>query len=435
MHAPRLAGCAIAAAGALVLPLVTVSPAVAEGPIVNAQAARPVKGSYIVTLKDTPALRRDGVGGRAQQLTHAYSGRVGFVYSSAVTGFQAHLSAEKARRLAADPAVASVEQDAISSASDVQPNPPSWGLDRADQKRLPLDHGYSYGTKASNVTAYIIDTGLSTSHADFGGRASSGYDFVDNDTDANDCNGHGTHVAGTVGGAAYGIAKGVKLVGVRVLGCDGRGANSGIIKAIDWVAAHAAKPAVANMSLGGSASPALDAAVERAVTAGITFAVAAGNDNANACNTSPARARGALTVGATTSTDARASFSNYGSCLDLFAPGYQITSTWIGGRTATATLSGTSMATPHVTGAAALVLAAHPGYSPEQVGSALTSAATTGVVGNPGSGSANRLLFTGGGTPASPGPAPTPTPPSQPSDGDWWTQFWNWLIGLNKRAF
>jgi subtilisin family serine protease len=432
MHPPRLAGCVIAAAGALVLPLVTVSPAVAEGPIVNAQAARPVKGSYIVTLKNTPALRQQGVGGRARQLTRAYSGRVGFVYSSAVAGFQAHLGAEKARRLAADPAVASVEQDAISSASDVQSNPPSWGLDRADQKTLPLNRSYAYSTTASNVTAYIIDTGLSTSHTDFGGRASSGYDFVDNDTDANDCNGHGTHVAGTVGGATYGIAKGVKLVGVRVLGCDGRGANSGIIKAIDWVAAHAAKPAVANMSLGGSASPALDAAVERAVTAGITVAVAAGNDNANACNTSPARARDALTVGATTSTDARASFSNYGSCLDLFAPGYQITSTWIGGRTATATLSGTSMATPHVTGAAALVLAAHPGYSPAQVGSALTSGATTGVVGNPGSGSANRLLFTGGGTPASPGPAPTG--PAQPSDGDWWTQFWNWLTGLTKHA-
>ncbi|WP_018657402.1 S8 family peptidase [Actinomadura flavalba] len=420
----------IAAAGAFLLPLLAATPAAADGEILNARAAQPVEGSYIVTLKSGQAPRQDDVRTRAQQLTRKYSGDVGLVYTSVVKGFQARLSADRARRLAADPAVASVEQDAISQAFDVQQNPPSWGLDRADQKALPLSRSYSYDTKAANVTAYVLDTGILTSHPDFGGRARSGYDFIDNDTDANDCQGHGTHVAGTIGGASYGIAKGAKLVGVRVLDCNGRGANSAIIKGIDWVTANAVKPAVANMSLGGGASAALDDAVKRAIASGVTFSLAAGNSNTNACNTSPARTPAALTVGATTATDARASFSNYGSCLDLFAPGQQIVSTSNGG--GTATMSGTSMAAPHVAGAAALVLADHPGHSPAQVASALTSAATTGAVGNPGNGSANRLLFTGSADTGTPGPDPTPTPspsPSQPG-GNWWDQFWKWLNGL-----
>ncbi|GAA2583095.1 S8 family serine peptidase [Actinomadura fulvescens] len=412
-----------AAAGAIFLPLLTAVPAAAEGEILNAQAARPVKGSYIVTLKDTETLRQEGVQREARRLTRKYAGNVGFVYQRAVRGFQALLSEEKAERLAANPAVKSVEQDVQVTASDVQQNPPSWGLDRLDQKAVPLSRTYTYDTAASNVTAYIVDTGIMTSHADFGGRAKSGYDFVDKDADATDCNGHGTHVAGTVGGAAHGVAKGVKLVGVRVLSCTGSGSTAGVIAGVDWVTANAAKPAVANMSLGGGVSSTLDAAVERAVASGVTFAVAAGNDNKNACNASPARTPGALTVGATTSADARASFSNYGSCLDLFAPGAGIVSSWIGGDSATRTASGTSMASPHVAGAAALVLAGNPGYTPAQVGSALTSAASTGTVTGPGSGSPNRLLFTTDGSGA---PPPPPPPPCDAKTNDTDTAIRSW---------
>ncbi|REE95633.1 S8 family peptidase [Thermomonospora umbrina] len=413
----------LTAAGALLLPLVSAVPAAADdGVILNAEAKRPVEGSYIVTLKDTSTLRAEGVQREARRLTRKYAGDVGFVYTRAVSGFQALLSEDKAKRLAANPAVKSVEQDVAITVSDTQPNPPSWGLDRLDQKNLPLSGSYTYPSTASNVTAYIVDTGILTSHADLGGRATSGRDFIDNDADANDCNGHGTHVAGTVGGNAHGVAKGVKLVGVRVLDCKGSGTTAGVIAGVDWVTANAVKPAVANMSLGGGASAALDDAVERAVAAGITFAVAAGNENTNACTKSPARAPNALTVGATTSGDARASFSNYGTCLDVFAPGQDITSAWIGGDTATKKISGTSMASPHVAGAAALVLAANPGHTPAQVASALTGAAATGLVTSPGSGSPNRLLFTTEGTsPPPPGPCDAVTSTNAVAVKSWQT--------------
>ncbi len=209
-----------------------------------------------------------------------------------------------------------------------QANPPSWGLDRIDQRALPLNSRYTYSGTGAGVTAYIIDTGILTTHQDFGGRASSGRDFVQNDNDAADCNGHGTHVAGTVGGTAYGVAKAVKLVGVRVLDCAGRGSNSGVIAGIDWVTANAAKPAVANMSLGGSASTAVDTAVKNSIASGVTYGLAAGNESRNACSSSPSRVPEGITVGATTKNDARASYSNYGDCLDLFAPGTDITSAW-----------------------------------------------------------------------------------------------------------
>lgn len=300
----------------------------------------------------------------------------------------------------------SIEPDGpvtISDAPGTQSPTPSWGLDRIDQ-RGPVGGSTSYGypNTGVGVTAYIIDTGVRTTHNDFGGRAAGGYDFVDNDADPADCNGHGTHVAGTVGGATYGVAKGVTIVPVRVLDCSGSGTWSGVIAGINWVtASHAAgAPAVANMSLGGGANSAVDAAIEAAIADGVTFAVAAGNNSLNACNYSPARTPSAFTVGATTSSDARASYSNYGSCLDIFAPGSSITSDWSTSNTATSTLNGTSMATPHVAGAAALYLATNPGASPATVTSALLGAATNNAISNAGSGSPNSLLFMGTSAPA-----------------------------------
>jgi subtilisin family serine protease len=242
------------------------------------------------------------------------------------------------------------------------------------------------------VTAYIIDTGIRFAHTDFGGRATSGYDAVDGGS-ADDCNGHGTHVAGTVGGTRYGVAKAVRLVGVRVLNCSGSGTNAGVIAGVNWVTQNARKPAVANMSLGGGASTALDNAVAASISSGVTYALAAGNSNANACSASPARVASAITVGATTSTDARASYSNYGTCLDIFAPGSSITSAWSTSNTTTRSISGTSMASPHVAGAAALVLSANPSATPAQVRDSLVASSTPGVVTSAGTGSPNRLLF------------------------------------------
>lgn len=239
----------------------------------------------------------------------------------------------------------------------------TWGLDRIDQRDLPLNSNYHYDYDGSGVTAFVIDTGVRNTHNEFGGRASSGYDFIDNDNDSSDCNGHGTHVAGTIGGSTYGVAKNVNIVGVRVLNCSGSGTNSGVISGINWVKNNAQGPSVANMSLGGGASQALDDAVNAAVAAGISFVVAAGNDNSNACNYSPARAANAVTVGSTTSTDSRSSFSNYGTCLDIYAPGSSITSAWYNSNSATNTISGTSMASPHVAGVAALYLAENPALS------------------------------------------------------------------------
>jgi subtilisin family serine protease len=366
-----------------------------EGTILGAGSADAVKDSYIVVLKD----------GTAQSVVDRHGGTVERTFSAALRGFTAAMSETQAKRVAADPAVSSVEQNKVVRASADQLNPPSWGLDRVDQRNLPLDQKYSYSTTAANVHAYVIDTGINLTHSTFGGRATSGYDFVDNDSDATDCQGHGTHVAGTIGGSQYGLAKEVKLVGVRVLNCSGSGTTAGVISGVDWVTANAIKPAVANMSLGGGASTTLDSAVQRSIAAGITYGLAAGNDNgANACNGSPGRVPTGITVGATTSTDARASYSNIGTCLDIFAPGSSITSSWIGSTTATNTISGTSMATPHVVGAAALYLAANPGALPQQVRDALVANGTTGKVTSPGTGSANVLLYTGTGT--------TPPPPT-----------------------
>jgi subtilisin family serine protease len=353
----------------------------ASGTILGSGSAGAIGNSYIVVLEP---------GGLARELVRTYGGEVTDEYQAAVRGFHATMTEHQARRMAADPAVRYVEQDATVAATGT----PTWGLDRIDQRELPLSKSYG-APSAAGVTAYVLDTGIRITHREFGGRATNGYDFVDRDNVAQDCNGHGTHVAGTIGGATWGVAKDVKLVGVRVLGCNGSGSYSDIIAGIDWVTRHAHGPSVANLSLGGTVSKALDDAVNRSIAAGVTYVVAAGNDNKDACRQSPADAPAAITVGATDDRDKRASFSNYGTCLDLFAPGVRIESASNRSNTSTMLMSGTSMASPHVAGAAALVLGAHPNWAPAQVRDELVAKATPGAVVAAGRGSPAKLLFTG----------------------------------------
>jgi subtilisin family serine protease len=367
------------------------------------KAKKAIPNSYIVVFESRTA----DPPGLADELARTHGAKTKHVYG-ALKGFAAEMSQAAAQAIANDPRVKYVEEDSIVELDTTQTGA-TWGLDRIDQRNLPLDGNYTYATTASNVHAYIVDTGILTSHSQFGGRATVGVDEIGDGHNGIDCNGHGTHVSGTVGGSTYGVAKGVSLVAVRVLDCSGSGSNSGVIAGVNWVASNAIKPAVANMSLGGGASQALDDAVTAAVNAGVVFCVAAGNGDAagnplDACTTSPARAAAAITVSATDSTDHKASWANYGTCVDIFAPGVNITSSWYSSTTATNTISGTSMATPHVAGASALYLAGNPTATPAAVVSALTSNATSGVVIGPGTGSPNRLLYTGfiggGGTPA-----------------------------------
>jgi subtilisin family serine protease len=401
---------ALSAAGAALATFAGVGAAQAapaEGTVRGADVAGAIRDSYIVVLNSGEA-----VDNATANLSKAYGGQVKHAYKNAVHGFSVKLTEAAAKRLAANPAVKYVEQDRKVSlaASGTQANPPSWGLDRVDQVSLPLSGTYTYPSTASNVHVYDIDTGARITNTDFGGRASYGYDFIDNDAVADDCNGHGTHTAGTISGTTYGVAKGAKLVAVRVLDCSGSGSYSQIIDGVDWVTKNAIKPAVANMSLGGAAGSTLDDAVKASIASGVTYAVAAGNDNTDACNTSPARLADAITVGATDNADNRASFSNYGSCLDIFAPGVNIKSTYNSSDTATTTMSGTSMATPHVTGAAALILAANPTATPAQVRDALVAHADTGKVTNAATGSPNKLLNMTNTSLGSTAPAPTTTP-------------------------
>jgi subtilisin family serine protease len=359
----------------------------------SADAGAPVlsqsaSGRYVVVLND-------GADPRSVAAIAGVSPR--FVYTAALKGFAGTLNAGQLNALQNNPNVAYIEADLPMQASTIQTGA-TWGIDRIDQRSLPLSTSFAYTNTGAGVNAYILDTGIRLSHADFAGRAVSGFDAVDGGS-ADDCNGHGTHVAGSVGGTLYGVAKGVKLVAVRVLDCAGSGTTSGVVAGIDWVTANHVKPATANMSLGGGASTAIDDAVTRSIAAGVTYGVAAGNGNMagraqNACNYSPARVPTAITVGATTSTDAKASYSNYGTCVDIFAPGSSIKSAWYTGDTATNTISGTSMATPHVVGVISLFLQSNPGASPAAVEAAIEGNATIGKVTSAGSGSPNLLLFT-----------------------------------------
>jgi serine protease len=366
-------------------------------------AKKPVPGQYIVVLKDgaaSLASERSSVARVsvvANDMAARHRARVKKSFEHALRGFVAEADDAALARLLADPNVAYVEENGYVSINATQTGA-TWGIDRIDQRDLPLSGTYTYNTTAAGVHAYIIDTGVLLAHSQFTGRVGNGFDAVTSGGNANDCNGHGTHVAGTVGGTTYGVAKGVTIHPVRVLGCTGSGTNAGVISGMDWVAANRVLPAVANMSLGGGASQATDDAVARMTAAGVTVVVAAGNDNGDACLKSPARAPSAITVGSTTSTDARSSFSNYGTCVDIFAPGSSILSSWYTSTTATNTISGTSMASPHVAGAAALYLASNPSATPAQVTAALNSSSTPNKVTSPGAGSPNRLLYSLGGT-------------------------------------
>ncbi len=362
-------------------------------------AQNPVQGEYIVVLKEgaariaSEARPNALVSTVARQMGASHRVNVLQSFDHAVRGFVVKADDNALAQLIADPRVAYVEENGVMSINATQTGA-TWGIDRVDQRNLPLSGTYTYNRTAAGVHAYIIDTGVLRTHSQFTGRMGNGFDAVTAGGTGNDCNGHGTHVAGTVGGTTWGIAKGVTIHPVRVLGCTGSGTTAGVVSGMNWVAANRVRPAVANMSLGGGASTTIDSAVASMTAAGVTVVVAAGNNNASACNYSPARAPSAITVGSTTSTDARSSFSNFGTCLDIFAPGSSITSSWYTSTTATNTISGTSMASPHVAGAAALYLATNTTASPATVTSAITSNSTANKVTSPGTGSPNRLLYT-----------------------------------------
>lgn len=368
------------------------APATTNSVLGSSEAKGIIKNQYIVILNKDVGSSNEFAQGIAKQ----HGGKVLQTYDAVVKGFAIYLpdvaGTAFVEAMKKNPKVVSVENDTIMKIDATTQSNPDWGLDRIDQRNLPLDSAYSYLQTGSGTTAYIVDTGILSTHQQFSGRVLSGYTAISDGNGTSDCHGHGTHVAGTVGGSTYGVAKNVSLVPIRILGCDGSGASSNVIAGLDWILKNGKKPAVVNMSLGGEANASLDSAVENLFNNGYVMVVAAGNSNTDACSSSPARVSKAITVAATDSTDTRASYSNYGSCVDIFAPGSQINSSWIGSNTATKVLNGTSMATPHVVGVVAEMLQSTPTATPQTISTNLLNQASSNVVKNP-SGSPNRLLY------------------------------------------
>jgi aqualysin 1 len=379
-----------------------------------------IPDQYIIRLVDSVS----DVPGLAKRISAQYGKDPLYTFTTAVKGFAARIPKQAIEGLSHNPNIASIEEDAVMELTDVQTPAPSWGLDRIDQRSSTLDGSYAYANNGAGVSVYIIDSGIRTTHVDFGGRASGAFTAINDGNGTNDCSGHGTHVAGTVGGRTYGVAKAVRLYAVRVLGCDGSGSTSGVIAGVDWVTKNHVAPAVANMSLGGSSSSTLAQAVQNSIASGVVYAVAAGNSAVDACTITPANVAAALTVGASNQYGWSESYSNTGTCVDLYAPGRAIISTWNSSDTAYAGLSGTSMASPHVAGAAALVLAANPTATATDVAKTIVANATGGALTSVGAGTPNLLLFTGflGGTAQVPSTPPdttptvTPSPPSTTTD-------------------